>query len=169
MQCLMRTPFGIFGCARRMDVVTATEIIDGVPPDATPLRLGPAEKQVVRSVVATLLWYRHVGGVEPAPTAKFQAPFSHLDERRRRLAIGAEARPLGHGGIRGGGTCGRAGEGTVSHRVAELESQAAPLDRIHQEGGGRKRAVEFDLDCGPPCWPWSSRTCGAIRCRPCAR
>ena len=34
--------------------------------------------------------------------AKFQAIFPHLDERQRRLLLllGAEARALGHGGIR---------------------------------------------------------------------
>src|SRR6266536_784489 len=32
--------------------------------------------------------------------AKFGAIFLHLDERQRRLLMGAEARALGHGGIR---------------------------------------------------------------------
>jgi hypothetical protein len=32
--------------------------------------------------------------------AKFGAIFPHLDERQRRLLMGAEARVLGHGGIR---------------------------------------------------------------------
>ena len=32
--------------------------------------------------------------------AKFEAIFPHLDERQRRLLMGAEARVLGHGGIR---------------------------------------------------------------------
>ena len=32
--------------------------------------------------------------------AKFQVIFPHLDERQRRLLMGAEARTLGHGGIR---------------------------------------------------------------------
>ena len=32
--------------------------------------------------------------------AKFEAIFPHLDERQRRLLMGAEARALGHGGIR---------------------------------------------------------------------
>src|SRR5947199_9726604 len=32
--------------------------------------------------------------------AKFEAVFPHLDERQRRLLMGAEARVLGHGGIR---------------------------------------------------------------------
>jgi len=32
--------------------------------------------------------------------AKFASVFPHLDERQRRLLMGAEARALGHGGIR---------------------------------------------------------------------
>ena len=32
--------------------------------------------------------------------AKFEVIFPHLDERQRRLLMGAEARALGHGGIR---------------------------------------------------------------------
>ena len=32
--------------------------------------------------------------------AKFEAIFPHLNERQRRLLMGAEARVLGHGGIR---------------------------------------------------------------------
>lgn len=34
------------------------------------------------------------------PAAKFRAILPHPDERQRRLLIGAEARSLGHGGIR---------------------------------------------------------------------
>ncbi|MDX3697566.1 hypothetical protein PV726_46755 [Streptomyces europaeiscabiei] len=32
-------------------------------------------------------------------TAKFEAILPHLDERQRRLLIGAEAQSLGYGGI----------------------------------------------------------------------
>jgi hypothetical protein len=38
--------------------------------------------------------------VEAVLTAKFAALLLHLDERRRRLAMGAEARVLGRGGIK---------------------------------------------------------------------
>jgi hypothetical protein len=44
-----------------------------------------------------------MGGSEEAaqvPAAKFAAIFLHLDERQRRLLMGAEARALGRGGIR---------------------------------------------------------------------
>ena len=38
--------------------------------------------------------------VEESLAGKFEVLFPHLDERQRRLAAGAEARALGHGGIR---------------------------------------------------------------------
>ena len=37
---------------------------------------------------------------QDALAAKFEAVFPHLDERQRRLLAGAEARGLGHGGMR---------------------------------------------------------------------
>src|SRR6201991_29062 len=76
--------------------------------------------------------------------AKFGAIFPHLDERQRRLLMGAEARVLGHGGIRLVGRAAGAREATVSLGVAELESGAEPLGRARREGGGRKRAAEAD-------------------------
>ena len=84
-------------------------------------------------------------GAQAALTAKFQALFPHLDERQRRLAAGAEARSLGHGGIRV--VAGAAGmrEGTVSDGVAELESGADPLGRVRRAGGGRKRLADLNI------------------------
>ncbi|GAA1022843.1 hypothetical protein Aple_086550 [Acrocarpospora pleiomorpha] len=43
---------------------------------------------------------RLVEGLEEVLAAKFAAILPHLDERQRRLLLGAEARVLGHGGIR---------------------------------------------------------------------
>ncbi len=40
---------------------------------------------------------RVVEGFEESLAAKFTVLFPHLDERRRRLRLGAEARVLGHG------------------------------------------------------------------------
>src|SRR5258708_7342799 len=42
--------------------------------------------------------------------AKFGAIFPHLDERQRRLLMGAEARALGHGRVRLGGRAARGRE-----------------------------------------------------------
>jgi transposase len=76
--------------------------------------------------------------------AKFGSILPHLDERQRRLLLGAEARALGHGGIRLVAAAAGAGEATVSLGAAELESGAEPLGRARREGGGRKRAAEAD-------------------------
>jgi transposase len=81
--------------------------------------------------------------------AKFQVIFPHLDERQRRLLMGAEAMALGHGGIRA--VAGAAGvrEATVSLGVDELDSGADPLSRARRPGGGRKRAAELDPGLRP--------------------
>jgi hypothetical protein len=57
--------------------------------------------------------------VETLLAAKFQALFPHLDERQRRLAAAAEARSLGHGGIRIVARAAGMREGTVCDGVAE--------------------------------------------------
>ena len=81
--------------------------------------------------------------------AKFEVIFPHLDERQRRLLLGAEARALGHGGIRLVALAAGVREGTVSVGVAEVESGAEPLGRARRAGGGRKRAAEVDRGLVP--------------------
>jgi hypothetical protein len=56
--------------------------------------------------------------------AKSGTIFPHLDERQRRLLMGAEARALGHGGIRLVARAAGVREATVSLGVAELDSGA---------------------------------------------
>jgi hypothetical protein len=81
--------------------------------------------------------------------AKFTAIFPHLDERQRRLLMGAEARVLGHGGIRLVARAAGVREATVSLGVDELDSGAEPLGRARRAGGGRKRAADVDLGLRP--------------------
>jgi hypothetical protein len=88
-------------------------------------------------------------GVPEALAAKFQALFPHLDERQRRLAAGAEARALGHGGIRVVAAAAGMRPGTVSRGVAELEAGEAPLGRARRRGGGRKRLADLDPGLRP--------------------
>jgi len=76
--------------------------------------------------------------------AKFEVIFPHLDERQRRLLLGAEARALGHGGIRLLARAAGVREATVSLGVDELDSGAEPLGRARRPGGGRKRAADLD-------------------------
>src|SRR5215831_5002696 len=81
--------------------------------------------------------------------AKFQAIFPHLDERQRRLLMGAEARSLGHGGIRLVAQAAGVRGATVSLGVDELDSGAEPLGRARRPGGGRKRAADLDPGLRP--------------------
>jgi hypothetical protein len=81
--------------------------------------------------------------------AKFAAIFPHLDERQRRLLMGAEARVLGHGGIRLVAQAAGVREATVSLGVSELDSGTEPLGRVRRPGGGRKRAADLDPGLGP--------------------
>jgi Rhodopirellula transposase DDE domain len=81
--------------------------------------------------------------------AKFGTILPHLDERQRRLLLGAEARALGHGGIRLVAAAAGVREATVSLGVRELESGAEPLGRARRPGGGRKRAAEIDPQLVP--------------------
>lgn len=75
---------------------------------------------------------------------KFEVLFSHLDERQRRLLVGAGARILGYGGIRVVARAGQVSESTVRKGVDELEAGGEPLGRVRRPGGGRKKAVDLD-------------------------
>jgi transposase len=81
--------------------------------------------------------------------AKFETIFPHLDERQRRLLLGAEARALGHGGIRLVARAAGVREATVSLGVDELEAGAEPLRRARRPGAGRKRAADLDPGLRP--------------------
>jgi hypothetical protein len=76
--------------------------------------------------------------------AKFEVLLPHLDERQRRLALGAEARLLGHGGIGLVAKAAGVSRKTVAAGVSELDSGPAPLGRARRAGGGRKKATVTD-------------------------
>src|SRR5215831_12638695 len=80
---------------------------------------------------------------------KFDAIFPHLDERQRRLLMGAEARVLGRGGIRVVARAAGVREATVSLGVRELEGGAEPLGRAREPGGGRRRLADLDPGLRP--------------------
>ncbi len=86
---------------------------------------------------------------EESLAAKFEALLPHLDERQRRLLLGAEARMLGHGGGRLVARAAGVREATVSRGVAELESGEEPLGRARRVGGGRKRLAAVDPGLRP--------------------
>ncbi|MEU2779724.1 ISAzo13 family transposase, partial [Streptomyces sp. NPDC007162] len=80
---------------------------------------------------------------------KFEVLFPHLDERQRRLMMGAEARVLGHGGIRAVARAAQVSETTIRKGVDELEAGEEPLGRVRRPGGGRKRAADLDPELRP--------------------
>ena len=96
-----------------------------------------------------LVWYGRMEETRQVLAAKFEAIFPHLDERQRRLLMGAEARALGHGGIRLVARAAGVREATVSLGVDELDSGAEPLGRARRPGGGRKRAADLDPGLRP--------------------
>jgi hypothetical protein len=68
-----------------------------------------------------------------------------LDERARRLSLGAVALAAGDGGIGAVARIAGASWQTVADGVAELESgQSAPPGRVRRPGAGRRRLAETD-------------------------
>lgn len=88
-------------------------------------------------------------GTRSQLAGKFAVLLPHLDERQRRLAIGAEAQALGHGGVRAVALAAGVSEVTVSKGVADLESGRAPLGRVRRSGGGRKKLADLDPGLRP--------------------
>lgn len=74
--------------------------------------------------------------LEASLVVKFGAVFPHLNERQRRLVMGAEARAIGHGGIRLVARAAGAGVVTVAQGVRELERGEEPLEGVRKPGGG---------------------------------
>ncbi len=85
-----------------------------------------------------------VEGTEAVLAEKFAVLLPHLDERRRRLVLGADARALGHGGIRLVARAAGVSQDTVSRGVAELDSGQPLSGRVRRVGGGRRQAREKD-------------------------
>ena len=81
--------------------------------------------------------------------AKFGSVFPHLDERQRRLLMGAEARALGHGGIRLVARAAGVREATVSSGVYELEAGEAPLGRVRLARWGPQAGSRHRSGAGP--------------------
>jgi transposase len=78
--------------------------------------------------------------------ARFEVLLPHLNERQQRLALAAEARLLGHGGVRAVARVAGVSETTVRKGVFELERGEAPLPigRVRKAGGGRKPVTQLD-------------------------
>nr|WP_309074953.1 hypothetical protein [Streptomyces sp. NWU339] len=91
----------------------------------------------------------------------FAVLLPHLNERQRRLAVAAEARLLGHGGVRAAARTATVSETTVRRGITELEAGTGPLPggRIRAEGGGggRKPAEELTRQGHPVSAPTVGR------------
>lgn len=77
---------------------------------------------------------------------RFEVLLPHLDERQQRMALGAEARLLGHGGVAAVAAAARVSPTTVRRGVTELDSgeEPLPVGRVRRSGGGRKSVTAHD-------------------------
>ncbi|GAB7036798.1 MULTISPECIES: ISAzo13-like element transposase-related protein [Catenuloplanes] len=76
----------------------------------------------------------------------------HLDERQRRLVMGAQARRLGRGGIAVVARAAGVNRKTVARGVDELDGRAEPPGRVRAPGAGRRSAVEADAGLERALW-----------------
>ncbi|MFE9812271.1 ISAzo13 family transposase [Streptomyces sp. NPDC005548] len=77
---------------------------------------------------------------------KFAVLFPHLNERQRRLLMAAEARGLGHGGVRAAARAAGVSETTVRKGMSDLEAGQCLPGRVRRPGGGRKSIADLDPD-----------------------
>jgi len=75
---------------------------------------------------------------------KFALLLPHLDERQRRLCLGAEAQSLGRGGITAVARASGHSRPTIAKGIAELAEGSEPSSRVRRPGAGRKPVVEVD-------------------------
>jgi len=76
--------------------------------------------------------------------SKYAVLRPHLDERQRRLLLGAEAQQLGRGGIKAVAEATGVHPDTIARGLGELEGKPAPPGRVRAPGGGRKKLAEAD-------------------------
>jgi Rhodopirellula transposase DDE domain len=82
---------------------------------------------------------------------RFEVLMPHLNERQRRLLLAAEARLLGHGGVRAVARVAGVSETTVRAGVFGLEEGQEPFPegRARRGGGGRRSAAALDAGLVP--------------------
>ena len=80
----------------------------------------------------------------------------HLNERQQRLALAAEARLLGHGGVRVIARIAGVSETTVRKGVFELERARIRFRSVESATGavGVNRRPSGTRCCSRPCWRW---------------
>ena len=86
--------------------------------------------------------------IDALVAARHQALEGFLDERLRRLHVAAEAKVLGHGGIKRVSQATGVARGTIIAGIKELESaERIPPEqgrRVRRPGAGRKKLVDQD-------------------------
>ena len=85
-------------------------------------------------------------GTQPVESVarKYLVLRPHLDERQRRLFLGAEAQEFGRGGIKVVAAATGVHPDTIARGVRELAGEAEPAVRVRAPGGGRKSLAESD-------------------------
>ena len=83
-------------------------------------------------------------GSDQVLAAKLAVLLPQLDERQRRLLLGAEARALGRGGIARVAAAAGVSRPTVTRGVAEVRAGGAGPGRVRRHGGGRKSLTHND-------------------------
>jgi len=81
---------------------------------------------------------------EAAVATRFAAIAPHLNERQRRLWVGAEARVLGRGGVSLVARATGISRPTVYKALEEIDAPPLADGRVRQRGGGRKRLQQTD-------------------------
>ena len=81
---------------------------------------------------------------EASVGARFAAIAPHLNERQRRLWVGAEARGHGRGGIALVARATGVSRPTIYKALEEIDAPPLAAGRVRQPGAGRKRATETD-------------------------
>jgi transposase len=82
----------------------------------------------------------------------FETVVPHLNERQRRVTVGALARTLGHGGVRAVAAASGMSVGLVQKGARDVDEGIEPSDRVRAKGAGRKLAevampgVDEELD-----------------------
>ena len=83
-------------------------------------------------------------GSDEVLAAKFASVLPQLDERQRRLMLGAEAIALGRGGITAVATAAGVSRPTVSRGMVEVRAGESGNGRVRKPGGGRKSLTVTD-------------------------
>ena len=81
---------------------------------------------------------------EGAIRSRYEVMAGLLDERQRRLLLGAEAQAAGRGGQAAVARATGAAAGTIRRGLADLRATDLPAGRVRRAGGGRKRSTELD-------------------------